>query len=82
MKLYEMAKAPNPRRVRMFLAEKGLLDKVDCIEIDLSKGENLTPEFERKNPIHKQHAVCYRNINVFCGEKKSHSKTPKIIIIR
>jgi glutathione S-transferase len=53
MKLYEMAKAPNPRRVRMFLAEKGLLDKVDCIEMDLSKGENLTPEFERKNPMKK-----------------------------
>ena len=38
MKLYEMAKAPNPRRVRMFLAEKGVLDKVERIEIDLSKG--------------------------------------------
>ncbi|MBP59290.1 MAG: glutathione S-transferase, partial [Idiomarina sp.] len=53
MKLYEMAKAPNPRRVRMFLAEKGLLDKVECVELDLAKGENLTPEFERKNPMKK-----------------------------
>lgn len=53
MKLYEMAKAPNPRRVRMFLAEKGLLDKVERVEIDLSKGENLTDEFKRKNPMQK-----------------------------
>ena len=53
MKLYEMAKAPNPRRVRMFLAEKGLLDKVERIEIDLSKGENLSDSFKAKNPMQK-----------------------------
>ena len=53
MKLYEMAKAPNPRRVRMFLAEKGLLDKVERIEIDLSKGENLSDAFKAKNPMQK-----------------------------
>ncbi|MDN7125442.1 glutathione S-transferase family protein [Pseudidiomarina terrestris] len=53
MKLYETKTAPNPRRVRMFLAEKGLLDEVECIEIDLQKGENLTPEFAAKNPMKK-----------------------------
>jgi len=53
MKLYEMAIAPNPRRVRMFLAEKGLLDQVERVEIDLQKGENLTPEFRSKNPMAK-----------------------------
>lgn len=53
MKLYEMAKAPNPRRVRMFLAEKGLLDKVERVEMDLSKGENLTDAFKAKNPMQK-----------------------------
>ncbi|MCC5855192.1 MAG: glutathione S-transferase family protein [Idiomarina sp.] len=53
MKLYEMAIAPNPRRVRMFLAEKGLLDQVERVELDLQKGENLTPEFVAKNPLKK-----------------------------
>ncbi|CAB0150789.1 Glutathione S-transferase GST-6.0 [Pseudidiomarina piscicola] len=53
MKLYETKTAPNPRRVRLFLAEKGLLDKVECVEIDLQKGENLTPEFAAKNPMKK-----------------------------
>lgn len=53
MKLYEMAIAPNPRRVRIFLAEKGLLDQVERVEIDLQKGENLTPEFIAKNPMKK-----------------------------
>lgn len=39
MKLYETKTAPNPRRVRMFLAEKDLLDQVECVEIDLQKGK-------------------------------------------
>jgi len=53
MKLYETRTAPNPRRVRIFLAEKGLLDKVELIQIDLQKGENLTPEFAARNPLKK-----------------------------
>lgn len=53
MQLYETATAPNPRRVRMFLAEKGLLDEVERIEIDLQRGDNLTPEFTEKNPFRK-----------------------------
>lgn len=53
MKLYETRTAPNPRRVRMFLAEKGLLDHVDCVQVDLQKGENLTGEFAARNPMKK-----------------------------
>lgn len=53
MKLYETRTAPNPRRVRIFLAEKGLLDKVELIQIDLQKGENLTSEFAARNPLKK-----------------------------
>ncbi|MCK7542714.1 glutathione S-transferase family protein [Marinobacter bryozoorum] len=53
MKIFETKTAPNPRRVRMFLAEKGLLDKVEFVELDLQKGENLTPEFQAMNPMKK-----------------------------
>lgn len=53
MRIYETATAPNPRRVRIFLAEKGLLKHVEFIQIDLQKGENLTPEFTAKNPLRK-----------------------------
>ena len=53
MKIFETKTAPNPRRVRMFLAEKGLLDKVEFVQIDLQKGENLTPEFAAMNPMKK-----------------------------
>lgn len=53
MKIYEAKAAPNPRRVRMFLAEKGLLDKPEFEQIDLKKGDNLTPEFVARNPMKK-----------------------------
>ena len=39
---------PNPRMVRMFLAEKGL--KMDMVEHDLQAGENREPAYLNKNP--------------------------------
>lgn len=53
MKIYETSTAPSPRRVRIFLAEKGLLDKVTFEQLDIQAGENITPEFRLKNPIAK-----------------------------
>lgn len=53
MKLYETRTAPNPRRVRLFLAEKGLLDQVELIQMDLQRGDNLTPEHRARNPMKK-----------------------------
>lgn len=48
MKLYDMRVAPNPRRVRIFLAEKGI--EIPKIEINIRSGENLQPEFLAINP--------------------------------
>jgi hypothetical protein len=42
MKLYDFTRAPNPRRVRIFLAEKGIT--VPMEQIDLFTGANRTPE--------------------------------------
>ena len=47
MKLYTSHRAPNPRRVRWVMAEKGIED-VEIVEIDLLAGENLTPEYRTK----------------------------------
>jgi glutathione S-transferase len=50
MKLYGAPKpAPNPRRVRMFLAEKG----IDLAEtpIDLGQREHKSPEYRQKNSL-------------------------------
>lgn len=51
MKIYETKTAPNPRRVRMFLAEKGI--PMEYVQVDLQKGENLTAEMRAKNPLGK-----------------------------
>ena len=49
MKLYDSAMAPNPRRVRIFLAEKGI--EVPVEQVDIAKGENRKPPFLAKNPM-------------------------------
>jgi len=51
MKIFEANKAPNPRRVRIFLAEKEI--EMEYVEIDLAAGENLTLEMRAKNPTTK-----------------------------
>ena len=50
MKLYTAARAPNPRRVEMFLAEKGIVD-VERILIDLNASQHKTDEFRGRNPL-------------------------------
>ncbi len=51
MKLYDYGRAPNPRRVKIFLAEKGV--DVDIVNCDLTKGEHKSPDFLKKNPCGK-----------------------------
>ncbi len=48
MKLYDCQMAPNPRRVRVFLAEKGV--DVPKTEVSIIDGENLKPEYLAVNP--------------------------------
>jgi len=50
LKLYHSTSSPNSRRVRIFLAEKGLT--VPLVPVDLAKGE--------------QHSDAYRAINPRC----------------
>ena len=47
MKIYETKTAPNPRRVRMFLAEKDIA--MDYVELDIAAGENLNETNRAKN---------------------------------
>ena len=47
LKLYNHAVAPNPRRVRIFAAEKGI--ELSLEEVDILAGQSRTPEFLAKN---------------------------------
>ncbi|MFD3190546.1 glutathione S-transferase [Sedimentitalea sp. HM32M-2] len=48
MLFYDCATAPNPRRARMFIAEKGLA--IETREISIARGEQLQPDFLAINP--------------------------------
>ena len=49
MKLYNSNFAPNPRRVRVFLSEKGL--SIPRVDVDLAKLEHKTPGYSAVNPF-------------------------------
>jgi glutathione S-transferase len=50
MLLYlDTSRAPNPRKVRIYLAEKGLT--IPTKELNLRAGEQRTPDFLQKNPF-------------------------------
>lgn len=49
MKIVEQARAPNPRRVRIFLAEKGIA--VPFEQVDIMKQEHRQPPFTNLNPF-------------------------------
>ncbi len=48
MKLYDCTTAPSPRRVRIFLAEKGIT--VPMVQVALRNGEQFSPAFRVINP--------------------------------
>src|SRR5262245_18836957 len=49
MKLYDARTAPNPRRVRIFLAEKGISVPVE--QVDIVSAQNRSAEFRDKNAM-------------------------------
>lgn len=51
MKLYQDPRAPNPRRVRIFLHEKGLLDRVERVDVLINDRAHQTPEHLARHPL-------------------------------
>jgi hypothetical protein len=49
MKLYDSKLAPNARRVRIFLAERGI--SVPTVDMDLARLEHKTAAFSFVNPF-------------------------------
>ena len=61
VKLFDSPHAPNPRRVRIFLAEKGL--SLPKVSIDLGKLEHRSADFFAVNPLQRTPAL-----ELDCGE--------------
>jgi len=50
MKIYDYKGFPNPARIRIALAEKGLTHAVEFVTVDVPAGEHKRPEFLARNP--------------------------------
>ena len=70
MKILQTKTAPNPRRVRIFLAEKGI--EVPYEELDILKGLK-TPEFTRLNPLPARAGADPRRRH---GDRRDHGDLP------
>src|SRR5271165_4890022 len=55
MKLYDSKMAPNPRRARIFLAEKGI--SVPTEQVDMMQMQHKTPEYTAINPLQRLPAL-------------------------
>ena len=65
MKLYVSAFAPNPRRVTMFMAEKGIAG-IEQVALDLNTGEHRSEDFLAKNPLGRVPALELDDGRVLC----------------
>ncbi len=55
MKLYDTKTAPNPRRTRIFLAEKGITLPTE--QVDMTTFQHRTPEYTALNPFQRMPAL-------------------------
>ncbi len=64
MKLYDAKGAPNPRRTRIFLAEKGI--EVPTEQVDINAKQHKSPEFTAINPLQRIPALVLDDGTVLC----------------
>lgn len=64
MKLYDAARVPNPRRVRIFMAEKGI--DIPREEVDLAGFAHKKPDFVAVNPLSRVPALVLDDGTVIC----------------
>jgi glutathione S-transferase len=50
MRIYDYRGFPNPTRIRIALAEKGLTNQIEFVTVDVPAGEHRQPAFLAKNP--------------------------------
>jgi glutathione S-transferase len=81
MKIYDRPLAPNPRRLRVFVAEKGLQIPYEIVEA----GRNRTPEFLAKNPagslpvLELDDGSCIAESVAICRYLEGHHPEPNLM---
>lgn len=84
MKLYSAAYAPNPRRVTMFIAEKGLGD-IAIENVALDQGAQHTADFKAKSPLAQAPVLelddgrCLTESRAICGYLEALHPAPNLM---
>jgi glutathione S-transferase len=65
MKLYTSPRAPNPRRVAMFMAEKAI-PAIEQVNLDLNANEHRSAAFLAMNPLGRVPALVLDDARVLC----------------
>ena len=65
MKFYTSVRAPNPRRVAMFIAEKGL-SGIEPVVVDLGAGEHRNAAYLARNPFGRVPALELDDGRILC----------------
>ena len=83
MKLYDCTTAPSPRRVRLYLAEKGV--SVPTVQVDLRNGEQFSPAFRAINPectvpvLELDNGTRIADILAICRYFEEHYPEPRLM---
>ena len=83
MRFYNCATAPSPRRVRVFMAEKGI--EVETVEVDLGAGEQFSEAFRRINPdcvvpvLQLDDGSCITEVIAICDYLESLHPEPALL---
>jgi len=83
MKFYDCLTAPSPRRVRMFIAEKGI--EIPTVLVDLRNEEQLTDAFRKINPrctvpvLELDDGTCLNDTLAICHYLESQFPEPNLM---
>ena len=83
MKFYDCLTAPSPRRVRMFIAEKGI--EIPTVQVDLRGEEQLTESFRKINPrctvpvLELDDGTCFNDTLAICHYLESQFPEPNLM---
>jgi glutathione S-transferase len=82
MKLYDCTSAPSPRRVRIFLAEKGLV--IPTVQVNLRAGYQLSSAFRDINPdctvpvLELDNGIRIADTIAICSFLEEHQQQPQL----
>jgi len=83
MRFYDCKTAPSPRRVRIFIAEKGI--EIETVQIDLGSGEQFEDEFRAINPdcvvpaLQLDDGTCISEVLAICHYLESQYPEPALL---